>query len=68
MITKEMLIGDIIRQHPETAQVFARHQLECCECQLADLETLEHGAGFHRIAIDGLLAELNAALRSADTV
>lgn len=66
MITKEMLIGDIIRQHPETAQVFTRHQLECCECQLADLETLEHGAGFHRIAIDDLLAELNAAVRAAN--
>lgn len=67
MITKEMLIGDIIRQHPETAQVFIRHQLECCECQLADLETLEHGAGFHRVAIDDLLAELNAAVGKFDT-
>ena len=62
MITKEMLIGDIIRQFPETAQVFVRHHLECCECQIADLETLEHGAGFHNLAIDRLLAELNAAV------
>ncbi len=63
MITREMIIGDIIRQHPATVPVFTRYGLECCECQIADLETLEHGAGFHRIAIDQLLQELNAADR-----
>lgn len=62
MITKEMIIGDIIRQHPETAQVFIRHNLECCECQIADLETLEHGAGFHKLNIEQLLTELNTVL------
>lgn len=63
MITKEMIIGDIIRQHPATVDVFARYALECFECQIADLETLEHGAGFHQLDIDKLLHELNAAAR-----
>lgn len=61
MITKEMIIGEIIRQHPSTVQVFERHGLECNECQIADLETIEHGAGFHKIDIDSLLEELNLA-------
>lgn len=61
MISKEMIIGDIIRQYPATVEVFARHGLECFECQIADLETLEHGAGFHKIAIEQLLHELNVA-------
>jgi len=61
MITKEMIIGDIIRQHPVTVDVFARYGLDCFECQIADLETLEHGAGVHKIAIEQLLQELNAA-------
>lgn len=64
MITKEMIIGDIIRQHPATVDVFARYGLECFECQIADLETLEHGAGFHKIAIEQLLQELNAAAQT----
>ncbi|MGB4598668.1 MAG: DUF1858 domain-containing protein [Trichlorobacter sp.] len=63
MITKEMIIGDIIRQYPATVEVFARYGLECFECQIADLETLEHGAGFHQLDIEKLLRELNAAGR-----
>jgi len=64
MITKEMKIGDIIRQHPATIKVFSQHHLECLECQIADLDTLEHGAGIHNISIDTLLEELNSV---ADT-
>jgi len=64
MITKDMIIGDIIRQHPSTVQVFISHGLECCECQIADLETLEHGAGFHKLDIDQLLSELNSTIVS----
>lgn len=59
MITRDMIIGDIIRNHPQTVQVFKRHGLECYECQIADLETLEHGAGHHKLDIDLLLSELN---------
>ncbi len=60
MITREMIIGDIIRNHPGSVQIFINYGLECHECQIADLETLEHGAGFHKVAIEHLLAELNA--------
>jgi hybrid cluster-associated redox disulfide protein len=59
MITKEMIIGDIIRSFPATIPIFAKYRLDCYECQIADLETLEHGADVHRIKIDDLLAELN---------
>lgn len=64
MISKDMIIGDIIRQYPHTVSIFARYGLECYECQIADLETLEHGAGIHQIDIERLLQELN---RHADT-
>lgn len=64
MITRDMIIGDIIRQYPATVDVFARYGLECFECQIADLETLEHGAGFHKIAMEQLLLELNTAAKA----
>ncbi len=59
MITKDMIIGDIIRSFPGTISIFAKHNLDCYECQIADLETIEHGAGVHKISIDELLEELN---------
>ena len=63
MITKEMIIADIIAQHPETVAVFRQYNLDCYECQIADLETLGHGAGVHRVAIDQLLASLNDVIK-----
>jgi len=63
MITKEMIIADIITQHPETLPVFKQYNLDCHECQIADLETLGHGAVVHKIAIDQLLISLNNVLK-----
>lgn len=62
MITRDMIIADVIRNHPETLEVFKRFRLECYECQIADLETLEHGAGVHKVAIGELLEALNGVI------
>jgi len=62
MITRDMIIADIIRQHPETLPVFKQYQLDCYECQIADLETLEHGAGVHKVGIDDLIDALNRSV------
>ena len=61
MITREMTIAEIIRRFPQTLPVFARHGLECNECQIAEFEALEHGAGVHKVDVEQLLAELNQA-------
>ena len=62
MITQDMIIADIIRQHPEPLPVFQKFNLDCYECQIADLETLEHGAGVHKVAVPELLDALNSSL------
>lgn len=62
MITRDMIIADIITKHPQTLAVFKNYHLDCYECQIADLETLEHGAGVHKVSIDELLASLNRSL------
>jgi hybrid cluster-associated redox disulfide protein len=64
MITKEMIIGDIIRKHPRTLTVFAKYGLDCNECQIADFEELEHGAGVHKVNVEQLLRELNEHIDS----
>jgi hybrid cluster-associated redox disulfide protein len=63
MITQDMIIADIIAQHPETLAVFKQYNLDCYECQIADLETLKHGAGVHKLDIDLLLTSLNEVLK-----
>jgi len=60
-----MIISDIIAQYPETLPIFKFYKLDCYECQIADLETLEHGAGVHKVAIQELLVSLNAARNDA---
>ena len=63
MITRDMIIADIITHHPETLAVFKKYCLDCYECQIADIETIEHGAGVHKVSIDDLLISLNEALK-----
>lgn len=65
MITQDMIISDIITRHPETLPIFKLYKLDCYECQIADLETLEHGAGVHKVAIQELLVSLNSVLNDA---
>jgi len=62
MITREMPIGEIVRLYPQTLKVFEKYGLDCFECQIADIEALEHGASVHKLDPDVLLEELNRCL------
>jgi len=62
MITRDMTISEIIIRYPQTLTVFRRFGLSCQECQIADFEALEHGAGVHKLDIDLLLRELNKVI------
>jgi len=57
-----MIIGDVLRNHPETLAVFKEYNLECYECQISDLETLQHGADVHKVDIDILIESLNKVI------
>lgn len=65
MITRDMTIAEIIAQYPETITVFRSFGLDCMECQIADYEQVEHGAGVHNVDIVELLAALNKAARGS---
>ena len=62
MITREMIISDIIASYPQTIEVFHSFGLDCMECQIADYEEVEHGAGVHNVDIVKLLKALNAVI------
>jgi len=62
MITRDMTIENVIRQYPETVEVFRRFGLDCMECQIAAFEAVEHGAGVHQVNVEKLIEELNRAI------
>lgn len=60
-ITKESIIGQVIREYPTTIAIFRAHGMGCLGCPSASGENIEKAAGIHGIDLEGLLAELNKA-------
>ena len=58
-ITKDMPIGEVLREHPELFEVFSEHGLHCIGCAAAGFESLEQGAEAHGIDIKKLIDDLN---------
>ncbi len=63
-ITKEMPIGDVVKDHPETIEVFSKHGLHCIGCAVASFESIEEGAVAHGIDIGALITDLNKTIAS----
>ena len=61
-ITKDMKIGEVVEQYPQTIEVFLSHGLMCFGCAVARFENLEQGAVAHGIEVEPLLNDLNAAV------
>jgi len=60
-ITKDMILGDVIRKYPKSIEVFMKHNLHCAMCGIAFSETIEQAAEAHGINLKPLLADLNKA-------
>ena len=60
MITKEMSIGEVVQNYPDSVEVFLRHGLMCFGCAIARFENIEQGALAHGIDVEALLRNLNA--------
>ncbi len=61
MITKEMMVREVIAKYPHTIKIFKDYGLECIDCQIASLERVERGARVHHANLEKLLRDLNAA-------
>lgn len=62
-VTKEMGILEIVQQHPEALQVFAKYGLGCIGCAAARFENLEAGAKVHGVDPEQMVAEINALIQ-----
>ena len=58
-ITKDMIIGDILRMDPEMAGVLVAGGMHCIGCPSAQMESLEEAAMVHGIDADVLIQQLN---------
>lgn len=59
-ITKEMLIGEVLREYPESLKVFKRYfGGGCFDCPGQDHEDIEFGSVMHNADMAAVLKELN---------
>lgn len=59
MITRDMLIGEILKQKPESAQVLMSFGMGCIGCPSSQMESLEQAAAVHGLNVEDLLIALN---------
>lgn len=57
-ITKEMTIGEILRENPDVAPVLMEAGMHCLGCPSAQGESLEEAAMVHGINVDELMAAI----------
>ena len=62
-ITKNDIIGDVLDQHPETAQLFLSIGMDCLGCPASRGETIEEACMVHGADPDALIEALNAAVK-----
>lgn len=66
MITKDMLIGDIVRQYPQSIRVLMGFGMGCVGCPSSQMESLEEAAAVHGFSVDEILAALNKEATPAE--
>ena len=64
MITKDIIIGDLLRLDPTTAPILMAAGMHCLGCPSAQGESLEMACLVHGIDVDDLVEELNTYLQN----
>lgn len=64
MVTKSMVVLDLVNKHPETIPVLSDYdkKFSTCICCSSLFDTLEEAAKRHRLNLEKLLADLNGVL------
>jgi hybrid cluster-associated redox disulfide protein len=62
-ITKDMLLGDVVKKHPEAVEVFFNSGMGCAMCHMASHETIGDGAKAHGVDVKKLVQDLNKAIK-----
>ena len=62
MLTKDLLVGDIVRTYPQAGDVLLSFGMHCLGCMAARGETLEAACMVHGLDADAVLEALNNAI------
>ena len=65
-ITKDMLIGEILKIHPGNAGILMASGMGCVGCPSAQGESLEEAAMVHGIDVEELLESLNTFVQEQE--
>lgn len=60
-VTKEMLIGELIRKKPEAIETLMSFGMGCVGCPSSQMESVEEAAMVHGLDLDSLMKALNKA-------
>ncbi len=58
-ITKKSIIGDVLDEHPETAELFFSIGMHCLGCPASRGETIEEACEVHGADVNALIDALN---------
>jgi hybrid cluster-associated redox disulfide protein len=58
----EMIVAELLAEHPEAAPVFLKYRMNCLGCEMSPFETLGDALRIYHLPIQPFLQELNAAL------
>ncbi len=61
-VTKDMIISDVLRLDPGTAEFFFRIGMHCLGCPSASGESIEQACAVHGVNADDLVQEINKFL------
>lgn len=64
-ITKDTIIGDILRIAPQAAPIFMGIGMHCLGCPASQAETVAEACAVHGVDVEKLLAEVNRLIAKA---
>ena len=59
-LTASTTVADVLLKRPLAARVLLHHRMHCVGCAIAPFETLAEACEIYGVAVQDLLAELNA--------
>lgn len=59
MITKDMILGDILSVKPDAAEILMGYGMHCIGCPSSKMESLEDACMVHGLPVDEVLKKLN---------
>jgi len=61
-VTKDTIIGDVLKIAPESASLFMEIGMHCLGCPCSQAETIEEACMVHGADMEALLAKINATI------